>query len=787
VSRLRRATITCVRGIRSAFSLPLGGESLILRGDNGTGKSSIVQALAWALTGSATGPSSCALPMEFLRHRLSKSDDEARVTIELLPHGRIELTGGRWTADAAGDAYRAACARANPFFRRDDIHGVLKDTPADRFKYLETFLDLGQIEAACKALGARLKIRGDDTKQLRAARDGAVASTTARLPPDRACLKSAQEILDAYAAWARRLGMGDAMSGTWSDVAGSCAQRSGRGRSVELAGRRRRLDAALERAEHLVPPDHPTARLNALRDAERRAQEAPVLPLLEQALHFVRANGHEETCPVCEQPVDRAALAENLRVRVAKLAELGDLERRALTLASAWRDFLDDLDVLEREAVPVETEPTLGATGRALLEELEGTDALSLSVLSRIQELRSNLAREVASIPTDGETAALDALANALAAVAPDLARLGPLEEAVAEAEAADQKLRAVEKAMSAARKDAATKMIRDIGALVDRFYGAIHPPGEPDEVTGPPAIHVQRHAGGTARLRGQFDGQEIEDPQLAYSDGHLDTVGLCIFLALRRARADRDGARDPHLIVFDDVVMSIDMNHAGRVAELLRDEFSDHQILLFSHNELFLRICRGPLSAARRLDINRWTLEDGPRLVGHITKADTLRRAIDETGSAEAVATAMRGVFDDFLYEATLAYRVAIPAGGELTVSDYWGPLKKKLRELAKHHIVPDVEGALARIAEPGFFRNALGAHLNTWALEAGFAQVQCVAEGVLELVAALQCAACGTIPRLKMPRDPAAGVQCACRKGMAPTIAIDRQIPAGSDVEGA
>ena len=40
-----------VRGIRKEITIPLNGGSLLIHGDNGTGKSSIERALRWALLG----------------------------------------------------------------------------------------------------------------------------------------------------------------------------------------------------------------------------------------------------------------------------------------------------------------------------------------------------------------------------------------------------------------------------------------------------------------------------------------------------------------------------------------------------------------------------------------------------------------------------------------------------------------------------------------------------------------------------------------------------------------
>jgi ABC-type transport system involved in cytochrome c biogenesis ATPase subunit len=51
MKKIATIAVRSVRGVRRELTLRLNGSSLILRGDNGTGKSSIVAGLMWALTG----------------------------------------------------------------------------------------------------------------------------------------------------------------------------------------------------------------------------------------------------------------------------------------------------------------------------------------------------------------------------------------------------------------------------------------------------------------------------------------------------------------------------------------------------------------------------------------------------------------------------------------------------------------------------------------------------------------------------------------------------------------
>lgn len=67
--------------------------------------------------------------------------------------------------------------------------------------------------------------------------------------------------------------------------------------------------------------------------------------------------------------------------------------------------------------------------------------------------------------------------------------------------------------------------------------------------------------------------------PRLTLSEGHRNSLGLCVFLAL----AKRDGKGSP--LVLDDVVSSFDREHRSYVTDLLSQEFSDRQIFIFTHD----------------------------------------------------------------------------------------------------------------------------------------------------------------------------------------------------------
>lgn len=79
------------------------------------------------------------------------------------------------------------------------------------------------------------------------------------------------------------------------------------------------------------------------------------------------------------------------------------------------------------------------------------------------------------------------------------------------------------------------------------------------------------------------FHGRGFHPPHALHSEGHQDTMGLCLYLTL----AEHLTEKVMDLIILDDVVMSVDADHRRDICELFSSEFPDKQFLLLHMTEL--------------------------------------------------------------------------------------------------------------------------------------------------------------------------------------------------------
>lgn len=77
------------------------------------------------------------------------------------------------------------------------------------------------------------------------------------------------------------------------------------------------------------------------------------------------------------------------------------------------------------------------------------------------------------------------------------------------------------------------------------------------------------------------FYGRGTFPPYALHSEGHQDSMGLCLYLAL----AERLNGGLINLFILDDVVMSVDSDHRRELCHLLATSFPDMQFLITTHD----------------------------------------------------------------------------------------------------------------------------------------------------------------------------------------------------------
>ena len=229
--------------------------------------------------------------------------------------------------------------------------------------------------------------------------------------------------------------------------------------------------------------------------------------------------------------------------------------------------------------------------------------------------------------------------------------------------------------AFSQAREKAIQAIFDQIANKVLLYYKKLHDidgDAEKSECTGISLESTSRAAAGGLKLAIQFLGlADSCDPRAFLSEGHLDSLGLCLFLATVRT-FNPPGT----MLVLDDVLTSTDKEHRHRVAELLFEEFGDFQLVLTTHDEHWFGILQTKAQAYGDQDkwlfkkIARWTVELGPEAATLENTWAHIETNLKEDGFRE-LGGPLRVVLEDFLKRVAekLELRVRYKSDGKHTV----------------------------------------------------------------------------------------------------------------------
>ena len=152
------------------------------------------------------------------------------------------------------------------------------------------------------------------------------------------------------------------------------------------------------------------------------------------------------------------------------------------------------------------------------------------------------------------------------------------------------------------------------LGALYDsvrdrfvEFYRALH---GSDEATFTARIEP---AGPALNFQVDFYGRGTHAPHALHSEGHQDSMGLCLYLAL----AERLTKGIIDFVILDDVVMSVDAEHRRHLCQLLATSFPGRQFLITTHDKTWANQLRseGVVRSHELHEFYNWSIEAGPQV----------------------------------------------------------------------------------------------------------------------------------------------------------------------------
>lgn len=268
-------------------------------------------------------------------------------------------------------------------------------------------------------------------------------------------------------------------------------------------------------------------------------------------------------------------------------------------------------------------------------------------------------------------------------------------------------------------------KILGRIARRVGELYEDVHPGEGLNKIS----LELDPDKRASLEVVSEFHGATDCPPGAYLSESHLDTLGICIFLAL----AELDESEDV-LLVLDDVIASVDEPHVDRIIEMLytiSQKFA-HCVLTTHYTPWKEKYKWGYLKhgECQFIELGKWSWEEGIISFGTRLRIERLREQLSATLPDVQVVCATAGVILEALLDfLTLQFNCYVPRKRtKPTLGDLLPPINKKLRQALRVEVY-DEAGGLSRTIQLGpildkleklvQLRNIMGAHFNQLAFE--------------------------------------------------------------------
>jgi energy-coupling factor transporter ATP-binding protein EcfA2 len=735
----------------------------LIFGENGTGKSTIADAFDFVCNesfGSLADRSMAAQPKS---HVASLGQDSKNLKV-IVGTTLGNFTGTLTKAGPSIDP--SVCGIQARILRKSSILRLLDAQPKQRFETLKTFISVPGIEASENSLREAVRelarVYDEAVRSYRQASDALDELWIAEGTPGSSSLGwGASEAANDVSKLAATISSINAIENAFTESERALVA----------------LDLALEEVAKATADQATTEEQQQIVEQKQPARSTALVSLLRSAKDHVARHHASSTCPVCEQGVNTDALLARLSVRIGEMAELvtvsskvADAKQakdRKTAIADQARTSLiqkiEKLGLLLKQTSFTEVS-ALGIDWPSYGDFFAGaSESTARESAARMLWAAASPCRQSLSLRKRKEEKSLS-LHNAIK---------GHYEThtkklAAAEAhEALSGRLSAALEIVLQRRKGYVEEILHSISSEVERLYTALHP----GEGIGKVRFYLKPNAIGSLEFDAEFQGESALPPQAYYSESHLDTLGVCVFLALAR-----HFMTDNTVVILDDVVTSADGPHLDRFMKLLHEEAPHlNQVIVTTHFRTWrdrYRNARGPAANTQVIELRMWSIDWGIQSDEAVTAIKELRTCLTaKKMDRQAVASKAGIQLESILDFLTFQYSCKMPRQADpnytlgALAAGIDGKLGKLLKSVRSDASEPKIETSLKVLIDDAtsknWIRNRAGCHFSNLGSEISDLEVKEFGDKVLALAEALICPKCEIFPQIK----PSGSFwQCGC-----------------------
>lgn len=616
--KIKSLCIKGFRGVKKELSLELNSKSPLLFGDNGSGKSSITDAIEWFYEDSVGHLSSDEIDrkggLTALRNTFIEDSEKSSVEINftngsLDSQKSISLKKSKPEVENSNNSdafveYIESSKNENIILRYRDLTDFVLSTKKEKLDSLSKvigFADIsnirGVLKKAVNEVKTSLKSKNYDNEISQ--REGQIMiSLNERVVSDEQYVNKINEIIKPLGLEKDMAKLKDIDNILFllkkSDDSPVIEQRAYYSDVIskinDLQNRINNLLNLYEKYFQLFQ--------KIVQDVENLKKIA-LNKLWTEGLNVLKGSIIEkDECPLCFQKKDREELIKEIELR---LKTLESIKKEKSQLDETKKIVEDALDEIKNVIVGVRTNKYFSSEGNQDIRDF--VKSITEYILSISQELGVDILKEQRIETRDEIIFDMARLNETLEFCQKrnevllskikgskileiqdkitlsrqayyDIKRLKKEKEVL---EKQKSSLEIIYNAFVQKQKEELEAFINAFSKDIDEYYQYMHP-GEKMENIEIKITEKEDELTGIT-LEFQFFDKKVSPPQKYLSESHLNSLGIALFLTSVKAFN-----KENHFFILDDIISSFDLNHRKRLSDLLMEKFLDYQIFVMTH-----------------------------------------------------------------------------------------------------------------------------------------------------------------------------------------------------------
>ncbi|OEU68125.1 MAG: hypothetical protein BA863_13195 [Desulfovibrio sp. S3730MH75] len=803
--KLLELKIKDVRGIRDEMSFELNGENLVIFGPNGTGKSAVVDAIDFLFTGDIsrlTGRGSRGMTLREHGKHIDASPIDAFVRGKIQVNGIDPITIERRMSkpkelicsNEVSDVFKEALAIAENgqhVLSRSEILKYIAAESGKRAEEIQAILNLNKIEEVRKAF-VTIKREADKTLQTdRVNYEKSISSVKTvfglegfseaevleKVNERRATLKG--EPIDSLETEKLKDGINPRTQDEKDKVYPDQVKNT-------LATAKKLIN---EKGPEVFETEKELRKtVTILKKDEKLKRDLSNKQLLDLGISLIDESG---SCPLCLTKWKPGKLEEFLKQRVSTAKEAREIERKIRklstkidTIVTVLKGHLDTLMGSAKKLKKAEIGKDLEEWSKVLAEWSERLRNATDDYLS--DEPADDIKRLMATENWDKYSKKLEEISGGIEKLTPEQKAWDALTalEAVLKRYFDEKKryensgkfadtAKMISDTYTAAKDGVLENLFNSVNDDFSEYYKFLHGKDEDGFYS------ELKSDGAQLDFKVDFYGRGTHHPRALHSEGHQDSMGLCLYMALNKKISEGK----VKLVILDDVVMSIDSDHRRSVCKLFIEKFPDMQFIITTHNRTWARQLStdGVVKRKNLREFKGWSVDSGPKYRENLEVWDEIRKKIEDNEIASA-AHQLREHLEFFFGNVcdALAANVRYRIDGRNELGDFLNGVKSAYKNLLKKakksarswdngeavEKFEEIESQANEIIQRtqmehwGINENV---HYNKWA-DFSKADFLPIVEAFQDFESSFRCSKCSGIISLNMKGMTKTNLKCSC-----------------------